>query len=102
MNIAELKDKTISELNTVARDLGVQGASGLRKQELIFKIIETQTQNNGLIFGVGVCDEFVISKRYFCQVMPTRVHFAVYILNAFAHSVSRSKMTWWLWCSWWG
>ncbi|MBI4377985.1 MAG: transcription termination factor Rho [Nitrospinae bacterium] len=56
MNIAELKDKTISELNTVARDLGVQGASGLRKQELIFKIIETQTQKNGLIFGEGVLE----------------------------------------------
>lgn len=56
MNIAELKDKTISELNAVAKDLGVQGASGLRKQEIIFKIIETQTQKNGLIFGEGVLE----------------------------------------------
>jgi transcription termination factor Rho len=56
MNIAELKDKTISELNAVAKDLGVQGASGLRKQELIFKVIEAQTAKNGLIFGEGVLE----------------------------------------------
>lgn len=56
MNIAELKDKTISELNTIAKDLGVQGASGLRKQELIFKVIEAQTAKNGLIFGEGVLE----------------------------------------------
>jgi len=56
MNIAELKDKTISELNIIAKDLGVQGASGLRKQELMFKVIEAQTQKNGLIFGEGVLE----------------------------------------------
>ncbi|MBI3814714.1 MAG: transcription termination factor Rho [Nitrospinae bacterium] len=56
MNIAELKDKTISELNAIARNLGVQGGSGLRKQELIFKVIEAQTQKNGLIFGEGVLE----------------------------------------------
>ncbi|MBI1727869.1 MAG: Rho termination factor N-terminal domain-containing protein, partial [Candidatus Rokubacteria bacterium] len=39
MNLSELKDKTITELNAVAKDLGVQGFSGLRKQELIFKIL---------------------------------------------------------------
>ena len=56
MNIAELKDKTISELNIIAKELGVQGASGLRKQELMFKVIEAQTQKNGLIFGEGVLE----------------------------------------------
>ena len=40
MNLSELKDKTISDLNNVAKDLGVQGVSGLRKQELIFKILQ--------------------------------------------------------------
>ena len=56
MNIVELKDKTISELNIIAKELGVQGASGLRKQELMFKVIEAQTQKNGLIFGEGVLE----------------------------------------------
>ncbi|MBI3584508.1 MAG: transcription termination factor Rho [Nitrospinae bacterium] len=56
MNIVELKDKTISELNIIAKDLGVQGASGLRKQELMFKVIEAQTEKNGLIFGEGVLE----------------------------------------------
>ncbi|HEU5393935.1 MAG TPA: transcription termination factor Rho [Candidatus Methylomirabilis sp.] len=56
MNIADLKDKTISELNALARQFGVVGASGLRKQELIFKILEAQTEKNGLIFAEGVLE----------------------------------------------
>ncbi|MFN3477569.1 MAG: transcription termination factor Rho, partial [Candidatus Methylomirabilales bacterium] len=56
MNIADLKEKTIAELNAIARTLGVQGASGLRKQELIFKILEAQTEKNGLIFAEGVLE----------------------------------------------
>jgi transcription termination factor Rho len=56
MNIAELKEMTISELSEVARKLNVNGTSGLRKQELIFKILEAQTEKNGLIFGEGVLE----------------------------------------------
>ena len=56
MNIADLKDKTISELAALARQFGVVGASGLRKQELIFKILEAQTEKNGLIFAEGVLE----------------------------------------------
>lgn len=56
MNIAELKEKTISELTAIARSLGVVGASGLRKQELIFKILEAQTEKDGLIFAEGVLE----------------------------------------------
>jgi transcription termination factor Rho len=44
MNIVELKEMTISELSEVAKKLNVNGASGLRKQELIFKILEAQTE----------------------------------------------------------
>lgn len=56
MNIVELKEKTISELSTIARTLNVVGASGLRKQELIFKILEAQTEKSGLIFAEGVLE----------------------------------------------
>lgn len=56
MNIVELKEMTISELAEVAKKLNVNGASGLRKQELIFKILEAQTEKNGLIFGEGVLE----------------------------------------------
>jgi transcription termination factor Rho len=56
LNIVELKEKTISELTTIARGLGVVGASGLRKQELIFKILEAQTEKSGLIFAEGVLE----------------------------------------------
>ena len=56
MNLSELKDKTITELNGVAKDLGVQGTGGLRKQELIFKILQGQAERDGLIFAEGVLE----------------------------------------------
>jgi len=56
MNIKDLKKKKISELTKIARELSVEGASGLRKQELIFAILQAQTEKNGLIFGEGVLE----------------------------------------------
>jgi len=56
MNIKDLKKKKISELTKIARELNVEGASGLRKQELIFAILQAQTEKNGLIFGEGVLE----------------------------------------------
>ena len=56
LNIVELKEMTIADLSDVAKQLRVGGASGLRKQELIFKILEAQTENKGLIFGEGVLE----------------------------------------------
>ncbi len=56
MNLSELKEKTIMELNTIAKDLNVQGFSGLRKQELIFKILQGQAEKDGLIFAEGVLE----------------------------------------------
>jgi transcription termination factor Rho len=56
MNLAELKEKSIAELNDLARDLKIEGASNLRKQELIFAILQAQTEKNGLIYGEGVLE----------------------------------------------
>ena len=56
MNLSELKEKSISDLNTIARDLGVQNFGGLRKQELIFKILQSQSEKDGLIFAEGVLE----------------------------------------------
>ena len=56
MDIVELKTKTISELLEVAQDLNISGVSSLRKQELIFKILEAQTEKNGYIFAAGVLE----------------------------------------------
>lgn len=52
----ELKGKTLAELHEIAREIGVTGYSTLRKQELIFKILETQTEESGLIFREGVLE----------------------------------------------
>jgi len=56
MNIKDLKKKKINELNKIAKELNVEGASGLRKQDLIFAILQAQTEKNGLIFGEGVLE----------------------------------------------
>jgi transcription termination factor Rho len=56
MNLSELKHKRINELAALARDLKVEGASGLRKQELIFAILQAQVEKNGVIFGGGVLE----------------------------------------------
>jgi len=56
LDLVELKDMSILKLNQVAKDLGVQGGAGLRKQELIFKILQTQAEKSGLIFSEGVLE----------------------------------------------
>jgi transcription termination factor Rho len=56
MNLSELKHKKINELTALARDLNVEGASGLRKQELIFAILQAQVEQNGIISGGGVLE----------------------------------------------
>ncbi|HET6274111.1 MAG TPA: transcription termination factor Rho [Bacteroidota bacterium] len=56
MDIAELKSKKIAELNQIAKDLNISGYSDLRKQELIFKILEVQTEQGGLTFSRGVLE----------------------------------------------
>ena len=56
MDIIELKAKTIAELLEIAESLGIPGVSGLRKQELIFKILEANTEKDGLIFAEGVLE----------------------------------------------
>jgi transcription termination factor Rho len=55
-NLAVLKDMSISELTGIAKELGIEGASGLRKQELIFKVLAAQTEKSGLIFSEGVLE----------------------------------------------
>src|ERR1700757_4239292 len=56
MDIAQLKEMNISSLTQIAKDLNIQGASGMRKQELIFKILQAQTEKSGLIFSEGVLE----------------------------------------------
>ncbi|HML16767.1 MAG TPA: transcription termination factor Rho [Bryobacteraceae bacterium] len=56
LDLVELKDMSIQKLNQIAKDLGVQGYAGLRKQELIFKILQVQAEKSGLIFSEGVLE----------------------------------------------
>src|SRR3989441_2076652 len=56
LDIAKLKEMNIATLTQVAKELSVPGASAMRKQELIFKILQAQTEKNGLIFSEGVLE----------------------------------------------
>ena len=56
MDLLELKEKRISELAHIAKELKVNGASGMRKQDLMFAILQAQTEKNGLIYGEGVLE----------------------------------------------
>ncbi|MCH7616064.1 MAG: transcription termination factor Rho [Nitrospinae bacterium] len=56
MHLAELKQKNIGDLAELARTLKVDGAANLRKQELIFAILQGQSEKNGVIFGEGVLE----------------------------------------------
>ena len=56
MNLKELKQLKIGELAAMARDMGIENSSGLRKQELIFALLNEQTKKNEPIFGEGVLE----------------------------------------------
>jgi transcription termination factor Rho len=56
VSISELKEKTIDDLTAIARELQVEGASGLRKQDLIYAILQAQAEKAGSIFGSGVIE----------------------------------------------
>ena len=56
MNIEDIKRLPISELNNLARELNVPDASGMRRQDLIFAILQTQAEQNGVISGSGVLE----------------------------------------------
>ncbi len=56
LNITDLKDMSIQKLTQIAKDLAVGGATGMRKQELIFQILKAQTEQSGFIFSEGVLE----------------------------------------------
>ncbi len=55
-DIATLRDKPLSDLVRIAQELEIPGAGSLRKQELVFKILQAQTERSGLIFSEGVLE----------------------------------------------
>ena len=56
MNLVELKNKNIRELVAIAKAYNIDGASSMRKQELIFALLQAQAEMNGLIYGEGVLE----------------------------------------------
>ena len=56
MNISELKEMKISELTQMAKEFKIEGAAGMRKQELIFALLQAQIEKNGSIYGVGTLE----------------------------------------------
>ncbi len=56
LNINDLKDMSIQKLTQIGKDLNVAGATGMRKQDLIFQILKAQTERSGNIFSEGVLE----------------------------------------------
>ena len=56
MNIAELEERTLSELREVAKEQNISGFSRLKKPDLILRILRAQAEGQGLIFGGGVLE----------------------------------------------
>jgi len=56
LDIANLKEKKISDLNKMAKELNINGVSGLKKQDLIFKILQAKAEKEGLMFGEGILE----------------------------------------------
>ncbi len=69
LDLQHLKAKTMAELLALAHDLQITGTSGLRKQELIFKVLEAQTEKSGLIFAEGVLE--ILPEGYGFLRSPT-------------------------------
>ncbi len=55
-DITKLKDMKISELGKIAKEMNIQGVSGLKKQDLIFKVLQGQAEKEGLMFGEGTLE----------------------------------------------
>ncbi|MBU1657354.1 MAG: Rho termination factor N-terminal domain-containing protein, partial [Candidatus Omnitrophica bacterium] len=56
MDIVKLKNMKIAELTDMAKDLSINGIGGLKKHDLIFKILQARVEKNGLVFGEGVLE----------------------------------------------
>lgn len=56
MDLSDLKKMKIGDLTALAKEFKIEGAAGLRKQELIFALLQAQTEHNGMIFGGGVLE----------------------------------------------
>ncbi len=56
LDLTQLKEMTINQLSEVARGLGVENPTGMRRQDLIFRVLQRQTEQEGLIFGEGVLE----------------------------------------------
>ena len=56
MNLVELKEMKISELTEMAKEFNIEGASGMRKQDLTFSLLQAHSARNGLIYGEGVLE----------------------------------------------
>jgi len=56
LDLVELKDMSIQKLNQIGQELGIANVAGMRKQDLIFKVLQTQAEKSGLIFSEGVLE----------------------------------------------
>ena len=92
LNISELRKMTVTQLQKVAKEFRMNGIAGLKKQDLIFKILEGQAQRNGLLFGEGVLETlpdgfgFLRSPNYNYLPSPDDIYISPSQIKKFALS----------------
>jgi transcription termination factor Rho len=94
LNINDLKDMSIQKLTQVGKDLAVQGATGMRKQDLIFQILRAQTEQSGFIFSEGVLE--ILPDGFGCLRAPD-YNYLIGALSAACVRTgpSRAPRYWW-------
>ena len=89
IKIEKLKEMKITELSKIAKQLSVEGVSALKKQDLIFKILQAQAEKNGLLFGEGVLEilqdgfGFLRSPNYNYLPCPDDIYVSPYQIRKF-------------------
>ncbi len=67
LNLKELKEKKIGDLALIGKTFNIEGAANMRKQDLIFAILQAQTEQNGHIYGEGVLGDATRWFRLFAS-----------------------------------
>ena len=67
VDIKKMKEMRISELSKVAKEMKINGISNLKKQELIFKILQAKAEKEGLMFGEGVLEVLPEGFGFLCR-----------------------------------
>ncbi len=94
MNIAELETKTITELRDIARDLELSGYTTLKKQDLVFRLLQAHTEQQGNIFSAGVLEIVEDGFGFLRQERFLPGNMDVYVSSHRSAALACAQVTW--------